>query len=331
MNQNKVRAAVIGTGSCLPDKVVTNADMERLVETTDEWIFSRTGIRERRMVAEGQATSDLGAEASRRAIENAGLTPQDITLIICCTITPDHVFPSTACMIQNKIGASNTGGFDLSAACAGFVYGLIMGARMVEADPRQTVLVVGAETLTRVTDFTDRSSCILFGDGAGAAVLRATQDDGRGIMASEYGIDGSGADFMKLPAGGSAMPASEETVRQGLHYMKIAGRETFRFAVVKMADLVKAALIDSGLAMEDVALIVPHQVNSRILQAAAERMGIGMDKIYTNIDRVGNTSAASVPIALDEAARAGKIKRGDVIVLVAFGGGLSWSSAVIRW
>lgn len=330
MNEKQTRAAIIGTGSCLPDKVVTNQDMEKLVETSDEWIFTRTGIRERRMVESNQCTSDLGAEAARRAIADAGLTPDDITLIITCTITPDYAFPSTSCMIQNKIGASKAGGFDLSAACAGFVYGVIMAARLIESDPSQTVLVVGAETLTKVTDFTDRTSCILFGDGAGAAVLRATTD-GRGVLASEYGVDGSGGDFMKLPGGGSVMPASEETVRNRMHYMKINGRETFRFAVVKMADLIEQALKDSGLTMEDVSLIVPHQVNSRILSAAAERLNLSMDKIYTNIDHVGNTSAASVPIALDEAVRKGAIKSGDVIVLVAFGGGLSWSSAVVRW
>lgn len=330
MNKQKIHAAIVGTGRCLPEKIVSNEDIEKLVDTSDEWIFSRTGIRQRRMVSNGQTTSDLGAEAARQAIADAGLTPDDISLIITSTITPDHFFPSTSCLIQNKIGATKTGGFDLSAACAGFVYGLIMGARLVEADPSQTVLVIGAETLTKVTDYTDRASCILFGDGAGAAVLKAT-DDGRGVLGSEFGIDGSGADFMKIPAGGSALPASEQTVRDRLHYMKLAGRETFRFAVVKMADLIQQALKDSGLTMDDVSLVVPHQVNMRIIQAAAERCGLDMEKIYCNIDRYGNTSAASVPIALDEAARNGRIKRGDVIVLVAFGGGLSWSSAVVRW
>lgn len=330
MTENKRRAVIIGTGSCLPDKVLANADLEKMVDTTDEWIFTRTGIRERRLVAPGQCTSDLGAEACRRALASAHLTPDDVSLIITATITPDHYFPSTSCLIQHKIGAKNTGGFDLSAACAGFVYSLIMGARLVEADPSQTVLVVGAETLSKITDYTDRGSCILFGDGAGAAVLRAT-DDGRGVLASEFGIDGAGGEFMKIPAGGSALPASAETVANRQHYMTINGRETFRFAVVKMAELVEGTLKRSGLTMDDVALIIPHQVNSRILHAAAERMGVTMDKIYCNIDRFGNTSAASVPIALDEAVRNGRIRRGDVVVFVAFGGGLSWSSAVVRW
>jgi len=330
MSKDNHRAAIVGTGAFVPERILTNHDLERMVDTSDEWIFTRTGIRERRVAADGQVTSDLAVEAARRALDDASLKPEDVTLTIVATITPDHAFPSTACMLQNKLGAPNTGGFDLSAACAGFVYGLIMSARFIEADPSQTILVVGAETLSKITDYTDRTSCILFGDGAGAAVLQASSD-GRGVMAAEFGIDGSGGDFMKLPAGGSALPASEETVRERMHYMKIAGRETFRFAVVKMAELVTSALEDSGLSMDDVALIVPHQVNSRILKAAAERLDVTMDKIYCNIDRYGNTSAASAAIALDEAARTGRIKRGDVIVLVAFGGGLSWSSAVVRW
>jgi len=330
MSRKKIRAAIVGTGAYLPEKVVTNADMERMVDTSDEWIFTRTGIRERRIAADGECTSDLAVEAARVALADAGLTADDVTLTICATITPDYFFPSTACMIQHKLGAANTGGFDLSAACAGFVYGVIMGARLIESDPSQTVLVAAAETLTKITDYTDRASCILFGDGAGAAVLRAT-DDGRGIIASEFGVDGSGGDFMKLPAGGSAMPATEETVRGRMHYIKIRGRETFKFAVLKMADLVESTVSGSGLTMADVKLIVPHQVNLRILQAAADRLKIGMDKVYCNIDRYGNTSAASAAIALDEAVRNGRVERGDTVVLVAFGGGLSWSSAVVRW
>ena len=330
MSEKELRAAIVGTGSYLPEKVVTNFDLEKMVDTSDEWIFTRTGIRERRIVSDSETTSTMAVEASRRAMEAAGITPAEISLIIIATVTPDYPFPSTAALVQDKIGASNAGGFDLQAACAGFVYGTILGARLIEADSSQIVLVIGAEVLTRITDFTDRSSCILFGDGAGAAILRACKD-GRGIMASEFGVDGSGGDFMKLPAGGSAMPATEKTVRERMHYMKVRGRETFRFAVVKMADLVRSTIEKSGLTMDDVKLIVPHQVNSRILQAAANRLNIDMERIYINIDHFGNTSAASVPIALDEAVKTGKIERGDVIVMVAFGGGLSWSSAVGRW
>lgn len=330
MSGRTVRAGIVGTGACLPEKVLTNSDLEKMVDTSDEWIYTRTGIRERRIVADGQVTSDLAAAASLQALEEAGLSPDDVSLIICATVTPDYFFPSTACMIQEKIGASNTGGFDLSAACAGFVYGVIMGARLIEADPTQTVLVIGAETLTKITDWTDRSTCILFGDGAGAAVLRAVDGD-RGVMASEVGIDGSGGDFMKLPAGGSVMPATEETVRERMHYIRVQGRETFKFAVLKMAELVESAVKSSGLTLDDVKLIVPHQVNRRILQAAAKRLKIGLDKIYCNIDRCGNTSAASAAIALDEAVRKGCVQSDDIVVLVAFGGGLSWCSAVVRW
>ena len=330
MSENSVKAAIAGTGSYLPEKVLTNDDLEKMVDTSDEWIFSRTGIRERHIADTDETTSDMAAEAARRALAAAGLTADDVTLIIVATVTPDHQFPSTAAIVQHKIGASRAGGFDLEAACAGFVYGTIIGARLIEADPSQVVLVIGAETLTRVTDYTDRTSCILFGDAAGAAVLRASTD-GNGVLTSEYGVDGSGGDFMKLPAGGSALPASEDTVRDRQHYMKVRGRETFRFAVTKMADLVKTTLKAANLTMDDVATIVPHQVNTRILQAAAERLGIGMEKMYCNIDRIGNTSAASVPVALDEAVRTGHIKRDDIIALVAFGGGLSWSSAVVRW
>ena len=330
MGESKIRAAVAGTGSYLPERVMTNQDLEKMVDTSDEWIFTRTGIRERRVAADDECASDLGAKAAQRALEAAGVHPDELTLIITATLSSDFPFPSTAAIIQHKIGANNAGGFDLEAACAGFVYGLIMGSRLIESDPSQVVLVIGTEVLTRYTDYTDRGSCILFGDGAGAVVLRAS-DTGNGVMASSYGVDGSGAVFMNLPAGGSAMPASEQTVRDRMHYIKIRGRETFRFAVTIMADQVTGTLAKCGLTMDDVKLIVPHQVNLRILHAAALRLGISNDKIYCNIDRYGNTSAASVPIALDEAVRNGAIQRGDVIVFVAFGGGLSWSSAVTRW
>ena len=330
MSQTTTRGAILGTGVYLPERILTNFDLEKMVDTSDEWIYTRTGIRERRIIADGRATSDLAADAGRQAIHNAGLAPDDITLIICATVTPDYFFPSTACLIQSKLGAHHTGGFDLSAACAGFVYGVIMAARLIQADPAQKILVIGAETLTRITDWTDRSTCILFGDGAGAAVLGAATD-GRGVMASEYGVDGAGEDIMKLPAGGSAMPATEDTVRNRMHYIKVRGRETFKFAVLKMAELVESAVQDSGLAMDDVKLIVPHQVNRRILSAAADRLHISLDKVYCNIDRCGNTSAASAAIALHEAAENGRLNPGDVVVLVAFGGGLSWSSAVVRW
>jgi len=330
MSEKKVRAAIAGTGSSLPERILTNDDLEKMVDTSDEWIFTRTGIRERRIAGEGETASTLGAEAARQALDAAGLEPDDLTLIITATLSPDHPFPSTSALIQHKLGARNAGGFDLEAACAGFVYGTIMGARMIESDPSQTILVIGSEILSRYTDYTDRTSCILFGDGAGAAILKASRD-GTGVLTSKFGVDGSGGDFMRLEAGGSAMPATEQTVRERRHYMKIRGRETFRFAVTIMADLVRDSLETSGLTIDDVKLVVPHQVNMRILQAAAERLNLPMEKMYCNIDRYGNTSAASLPIALDEAVRAGAVERGDVLVFVAFGGGLSWASCVVRW
>jgi len=325
-----VRAAIVGTGSFLPERVLTNLDLERMVDTSDEWIVTRTGIRERRVAHEGMATSDMAAEASRRAFEDAGIGPDDVDLIIIATVTPDTMLPSTACHLQREINALNAACFDISVACSGFVYGVILAHQHLALHPSETVLVVGAETLTRFTDYTDRRSCILFGDGAGAAVLQAA-DDGRGILATEWGADGRGADMMITYGGGSRLPASHQTVDERKHFMTIRGREVFRFAVLKMTELVDAALRQCRLTIDDVALIVPHQVNTRILVSSADRLGIPMDKIYVNIDRCANTSAASVPIALDEARREGRITRGDLVVLVAFGGGLSWSSAVIRW
>ena len=302
-----------------------------MVETSDEWIFTRTGIRERRIADDDTACSDLAAKAGRLALERARVSPAEVNLIIIATITPDRTLPSTACHMQPKIGAVNAGCFDLSAACSGFVYGVSTARDYLTTHPDDTVLVIGAEVLSKFTDYTDRTSCILFGDGAGAAVMRAVEEDGRGVLATHLGADGSGADMMYVPAGGSRMPASEETVRNRQHYMTIRGREVFKFAVTKMVEEVQVALDACGVSIHEVAQIVPHQVNVRILSAAAARLGISLDKIYMNIERCANTSAASVPIALDEAVQTGKIKRGDVVVLVAFGGGLTWSSAVVRW
>jgi len=318
-------AVVVGTGSALPPRVLTNFDLEKMVETTDEWIFTRTGIRERHIADAGVATSDLGTEAARKALQMAGVRPEDINLIITATITPDHVFPATSCLIAEKLGCRNAGGFDLEAACSGFVCGLAMANGHLLANPDHTVLVIGAETLSRITDWTDRRSCILFGDGAGAAVLRAGPPD-RGIMSTELGMDGSGAEMMILPAGGSRLPACEDTVRRRQHYMVIRGREVFKFAVNK-----HNAMERHGLSPDDVHLIIPHQVNIRILKAAAERNGLSHDKMYVNIDRVGNTSAASVAIALDEANREGQLREGDIVIKVGFGGGLTWACSIMRW
>jgi len=327
---NSGKGAIIGTGSYLPEKVLTNFDLEKMVDTSDEWIFTRTGIRERHVVGGDTATSDLAVEAARRALEDARVAPEEVDLIAVATITPDYPLPATACIVQDRLGAKKAGAFDLQAACSGFVYGIHLAAGYLAAHPDKTVLVIGAETLTKMTDYTDRTSCILFGDGAGAVVMR-TGEAGQGLLNGELGADGSGYAMMITPGGGSRQPASHATVDARLHYMKIRGREVFKFAVTKMGDLMENALKTNGLSVEDVALVVPHQVNVRIISAAAERIGLPLEKVYINIDRVGNTSAASVAIALDEAKRAGRIRRGDIVILLGFGGGLTWSSAVLRW
>jgi len=300
-----------------------------MVDTSDEWIVTRTGISERRMTGPHEATSDLALAAARRALDDARLSPGEIDLVVVSTITPDMFFPSTACLVQDRLGARNAGAFDLSAACSGFVYAISAASSMIAAGGVKKALVIGAETLTKITNYDDRSSCILFGDGAGAVVLGDAP--GRNIVYTKLGADGSGGDMMTLPAGGSRMPATLQTVRDKLHFMVIHGREVFKFAVVKMQECIQDALDARGYKAEDISLIVPHQVNLRILAAAAEKFGLPMEKVQVNIDRYGNTSAASIPIALDEAVKAGKLKPGDVVILVAFGGGLTWASALIEW
>ena len=300
-----------------------------MVDTCDEWIVARTGISERRMVEPQVATSDLAIQAARRALESARVKPDKLDLVIVTTITPDMFFPATACLVQNALGAKNAGAFDLLAACSGFVYGLSTASAMIASGMVKKVLVVGAETLTKITNYEDRSSCILFGDGAGAVVLGPSSR--HTIAYTKLGSDGSGGDMMKLPAGGSRMPATEQTVRDKRHFMELRGREVFKFAVNKMQELIQDALDAGGYAAGDIALIVPHQVNLRILVAAAEKFGVPMDKVQVNIDRYGNTSSASIPIALDEAVRTRKLKKGDVVILVAFGAGLTWGSALIEW
>ena len=324
------RAVVTGTGSCLPEKIMTNSDFEKIVDTTDEWITTRTGIKERHIAEPDTACSDLAAGASKRAIANAGLKPEDIDLILVATVTPDHFFPSTACRVQAKIGAFNAGAVDLSAACSGFVYAVGLANGYIACGAADRILVIGSEILTKFVDYTDRTTCILFGDGAGAAVLEAASD-GRGVQYSLMGADGRGGDMMIIPAGGSAMPPSEQTVADRNHYIIVRGREVFKFAVNRMQWLIQDAADKCGIKPEDIDIVIPHQVNIRILKSAADKFGFPMDKIFVNIDRVGNTSGASVPIALAEANEKGLIKQGDLVLLIGFGGGLTWSSAVIRW
>ncbi|MDI6733311.1 MAG: beta-ketoacyl-ACP synthase III [Planctomycetota bacterium] len=324
------KVSIIGSGSYVPEKVLANADLEKMVDTSDEWITTRTGIKERRIVENGVCTSDLATKAALKALASAKITPEQLDLIILGTATPDNIFPSTACQVHQKISASNAAAFDISAACCSFVYSLTVGYKMVSSGAYKNVLVIAADALTKLTDYTDRATCVLFGDGAGAVLLQP-HEQGHELLYSYLGADGTGYEFMVLPAGGSQMPASHETVDQRLHYIKLRGREVFKFAVLKMAGLVNDAAKECNLSLDDIALIIPHQVNLRILEAAAERLNIPMDKIFVNIHKYGNTSSASIAIAFDEAKQSGRLKKDDIVVLVAFGGGLTWGVSVIRW
>ncbi|OQA28077.1 MAG: 3-oxoacyl-(acyl-carrier-protein) synthase 3 [Verrucomicrobia bacterium ADurb.Bin345] len=326
----KKTVSIIGTGSYLPERVLTNQELEKMVDTSDEWILTRTGIRERRIAREDQATSDLGAEAARRALADAGLKAEDVDVIICATITPDMGFPNTGCFIQNQIGASNAFCFDVEAACSGFLYALEVGRSLVETGAVKTALVVAAEKISAILDWQDRNTCVLFGDAAGAAVLQA-RDVEHGIMASTMGSDGSLAELLMLPGGGSRYPASEQTVKDRLHYMKMAGREVFKHAVNNMVQASKDALAKSGLTIDDIRWIIPHQANLRIINAIGERLGAGADKLVVNLDKYGNTSAATIIVALDEIARDGRLKKHDKVLLVAFGGGFTWGAVVVEW
>jgi 3-oxoacyl-[acyl-carrier-protein] synthase-3 len=321
-----------GTGSYLPERVVTNDDMSKTLDTNDEWIRTRTGISERRFAAPEQATSDLGIKAARRALDAAGVAPTDIDLIICATMTPDYVIPSTAALIQRAIGAERAGGFDLGSACSGFVLSVGAATGYIKTGAAKNVLVVGAEKMSVAMDMQDRTTAVIFADGAGAAVLQPADEgaDGSNILALRQGLKGD-VDVLSVPAGGSRRPASLETVQQREHYIKMAGRETFKFAVKTFSALIEDTCADAGITPADLKVIVPHQVNQRIIEAACDRSNIDMSRCVINIDRVGNTSAASVAIALDESVRAGRIERGDLLLLVAFGAGLSWASALIRW
>ncbi|MBU1887728.1 MAG: ketoacyl-ACP synthase III [Candidatus Omnitrophica bacterium] len=323
------KAGILGLGYYLPPKRLTNSDLEKMVDTSDQWIMTRTGIKERRIADKDIATSDLGIKASKLAIKDSGLKPEDIDLIITATITPDMAFPATGCIIQDKIGAKNAAAFDINAACSGFVFGIVMAQQFVSTGAYNNVLVVGAEKLSSIVDWEDRSTCVLFGDGSGACVIGAS--DNRVIVSSFLGADGSGADLLKLPAGGSRMPATKETIKQRLHFLKMEGNEVFKIAVRIMVKAANKAITKVGLGCEDIDLLIPHQANIRILMAVAKRLGLPEEKIFMNIERYGNMSAASTAVALAEASQKNKIKRGDNIVLVAFGGGLTYGAALIQW
>ncbi|MCL5677331.1 MAG: ketoacyl-ACP synthase III [Firmicutes bacterium] len=321
---------IVGLGSYLPEQVLTNQDLEKLVETTDEWIRSRTGIRERRILPPDMATSDMALEAARRALADAGVEPAQVDCIIVATVTPDTPFPSVSTRLQDRLGAKRAAAFDISAACPGFLYGMTVGSQMVASGLYDTVLVVGAETLSRVTNYQDRNTCVLFGDAAGAAVLRPVAK-GKGLLSSVLGSDGSGADLLQMPAGGSRLPASAETVANRQHYLYMNGSEVFKFAVRIMEEASLQALEKAGLTPEDVDFFVPHQANIRIIDSARRRLGVDMNRVVVTLDLLGNTSSASIPVALEKAVKEGRIGEGDVVVAVAFGAGLTWAATVLRW
>ncbi|MDF1542519.1 MAG: beta-ketoacyl-ACP synthase III [Anaerosomatales bacterium] len=321
-------ASIIGIGSYLPERILTNAELETLVDTSDEWIRSRTGIVERRIVADDQATSDLAAAALTAALMKAGIAPNGIDLLIVGTSSPDMLFPSTACLVQNRLGMVCPA-FDINAACSGFVYALQAGVSAIESGRAGRVAVVGADALTRIIDFTDRSTCVLFGDGAGAVILEATDEPG--VLGIALGADGSGADLLKVPAGGSARPITRDALDARENFLTMNGSEVFRFAVKIIPRATNEALAASGLTVTDLDWLVPHQANQRIIQTVGQRLGIPSDRVFSRVDRVGNTSAASIPLALDDLYTSGQLAPGDLIALVGFGAGLTWGAGVVRW
>jgi 3-oxoacyl-[acyl-carrier-protein] synthase-3 len=324
-----MRSKIVGTGAYVPDRVLTNADLERMVATSDAWILERTGIRERRIAAPGQACSDLGTRAAQQALAAAGIQAADLDMILVATCTGDQPLPSTACLIQAQLGARRAAACDLSAACCGFVYALSVADAYVKTGSRY-VLVVGAEVMSAITDWTDRGTCILFGDGAGAAVVGPADGD-RGILSTHLHSDGALGDLICVPGGGSDMPPSEKMLTEKAQYLKMKGNETYKVAIKTLEEVAHETLSAHGLAVSDIDLYVPHQANVRILKAVADRLQLPMEKIFMNIDRYGNTSAASVPLALDEAVKSGRVKDGSLVMIGAFGAGLTWASALIRW
>ncbi len=326
----RYRAIITAVERYLPDKVVTNHDLERIVETSDSWIRDRTGIVERRIL-EGEATSFMATEVARRLLASRQLDPGEIDLIIVATITPDMFFPSTACLVQDRIGASRAWGFDLSAACSGFVYALATGAQFIESGAHRRVLVIGGDKMSAITDMQDRSTCVLFGDGAGGVLLERSEEPDMGMIDFEMHVDGAGCEHLHMKGGGSLFPASHESVDQRLHYIRQEGRTVFKFAVVRMAEVSLSLLARNGLKADDLKLFVPHQANLRIIEATAERMHLARDKVMVNIDRYANTTGGTIPIALSEACDQGRLERGDLLLMTAVGGGMTWGSALFRW
>ncbi len=321
---------IAGTGAGLPERVVTNDEMSTIVDTTDDWIVQRTGIRERRFAAPDEATLALATRAARQALERASMTPEDIDVIIIATITPELVLPSTACLLQAELGCRWIPAFDVSAACSGFVWAFHLACQQVQNGLARNVLVIGSETITRITDMQDRATCVLFGDAAGAAIIRKSDDPERGLLAMRWGADGGRGMLINVPAGGAREPASIESVENRRHFMKMAGREVYRFAVTQMQDVIKRTCDDAGITVDDLTLVIPHQSNLRIIESACNRVGMPLERVVINIDRYGNSSAASVAVALHESVAGGRIKSGDLAMLVAFGAGLTWGSILLR-
>lgn len=328
--QRKFNSGIVGLGIYVPDRILTNLELQQMVETSDEWIRTRTGIKERRIAAPEQATSDLAYEAAKRALESSGVTPEEIDLIIVATSTPDMFFPSTGCILQERLNAQRAAAFDLEAGCTGFIYGLVTANAFISSGIYKTVLVIGADVLSRVVNWKDRNTCVLFGDGAGAAVLKPVEPD-RGILSVCLGAEGSGADSLTIPAGGSRLPTSKETLEKNLQYIHMSGQDVFKFAVRAMGSASKKVIAGAGLKQEDIDFLVPHQANIRIIGAAAKRLKLPMEKVLVTVDRYGNNSTASIPLALEEAIKDGRIKDGHNIVLVGFGAGLTWGAVAMRW
>ncbi len=325
-----IMSRVFGTGSYAPETVLTNQDLEKMVETSDDWIVERTGIRERRIADKETASSDMAFEAAKKALKAAGLRPSQLDLIVVATITPDMMFPATACILQAKLGARKAIAFDISAACSGFIFALAAADNFIKSGLYKNALVVGAETLSKITDWTDRNTCVLFGDGAGAVVIGPSENE-CGIYSAHLHTNGKQGDLLYIPGGGSRHPVSPHSIESRMHFIKMRGNETFKIAVRALEEVVNEALDANGLKASDIDMVVPHQANLRIIQATAKRLGIPMEKVVVTIDRYGNTSAASIPIAIDEAVRDGRIAPGKNVILEAFGGGLSWASALIKW
>jgi 3-oxoacyl-[acyl-carrier-protein] synthase-3 len=323
-------AHITGWGMAVPPRVVTNDELSKRIDTTDEWIQSHTGIRERRIVSEEQTSASLATEAAMRALDMARLKPAELDLIIVATSTPEHIFPATACLVQDRLGASKAGAFDLLAACSGFIFALNMGTQAIRSGSIKNALIIGAETLSRITDWNDRNTCVLFGDGAGAFVLQASPEPG-GVVSAVMRSDGSGGDLLVLPGGGSRIPATRTSVQTGQHYIKMNGREVFRFATRVLGQVTEEAVKQAQLSLSDIQLVIPHQANQRIIEAALKRLDIPLENCVINLDRYGNTSTASIPIATCEAVQQGRLKPGDKVVFVGFGGGLTWGAAVALW